>query len=168
MPATLRQGHDLSGVQLAEALSNRASFPRFCGFARVEETRAHATSCRLELSLNVGARLAAQPYDDVYLDDFVALRRRDIAGKFHSLKRNIRDLASIFKQEMAVVARIRIENGFCTFDCEPAHNANLGEQIKHIINSCQRSRHFQSISLRRQRIGGHMPIAFAEEKSRKT
>ncbi|MGH6794312.1 MAG: transposase [Methylocella sp.] len=29
---------DLSGVGLAEALSDRASFRRFCGFARDEET----------------------------------------------------------------------------------------------------------------------------------
>jgi hypothetical protein len=67
-----------------------------------------------------------------------------------------------------MIARIRIENRFCTIDCEPAHDANFGEKIKYIINCRQRSRHFQSIGLRRQGIGGHMPITFAEEKSRKT
>src|SRR2546429_6667743 len=30
--------HDLSDVMLAESLSDRASFRRFCGFARDEET----------------------------------------------------------------------------------------------------------------------------------
>jgi hypothetical protein len=142
--------------------------PSTTSLAPGDSQRIRATPGRRELSLNVGARLAAQPEDDVHLDDFIALRRRDIVGKFHSSERNIRDLPGIFKKEMAMIARIRIENRFCTFDCKPAHDANLGEEIKHIINCRQRSRHFQSIGLRRQGIGGHMPIAFAEEKPRKT
>ena len=162
--ATFDNGQDDN----ARSGNHAANFLNAAGLAPGDSQRIRATPGRRELSLNVGARLAAQPEDDVHLDDFIALRRRDIVGKFHSSERNIRDLPGIFKKEMAMIARIRIENRFCTFDCEPAHDANLGEEIKHIINCRQRSRHFQSIGLRRQGIGGHMPIAFAEEKPRKT
>ena len=37
--------HDLSDVALAEALSDRASFRRFCGFARDEERPSAPPSC---------------------------------------------------------------------------------------------------------------------------
>ena len=159
---------ELKRAGVTYRILRRFGRPSTTGLAPGDSQRIRATPGRRELSLNVGARLAAQPEDDVHLDDFIALRRRDIVGKFHSSERNIRDLPGIFKKEMAMIARIRIENRFCTFDCEPAHDANLGEEIKHIINCRQRSRHFQSIGLRRQGIGGHMPIAFAEEKPRKT
>src|SRR6202047_4928905 len=126
-------------------LSAVSASPSPTGLAPADSLRILATPGRLESSLNVGARLAAQPDDDVHLDDFIAFRRCHIAGDLHSLERNIRDLAGIFKKEMAMIARIRIENRFCTFDREPAHDANLGEEIKHIINCRQRSRPFQSL-----------------------
>ena len=42
--------HDLSDVALAEALSDRASFRRFCGFARDEETPERTAFVLLEWS----------------------------------------------------------------------------------------------------------------------
>ena len=43
--------HDLSDLMLAEALSNRASFRRFCGFARGEETPGHTGFVRFRRQL---------------------------------------------------------------------------------------------------------------------
>jgi hypothetical protein len=54
------------------------------------EMNDRATPGRREFSLNVGARLAAQPEDDVHLDDFIAFRRRDIVVRRMALRpRNI-------------------------------------------------------------------------------
>ncbi|MGH7184963.1 MAG: transposase, partial [Pseudomonadota bacterium] len=47
----MRQGHDLSDVRLAEALEDRASFRRFCGFARKEETPGRTAFVRFRREL---------------------------------------------------------------------------------------------------------------------
>ena len=97
---------------------------------------------RRDWILGVCARLAAEAEDDVHLDDLIAFRRRHIAGELHSLKWNVVDMTRIFKQEMAMIARIRIEKRLCPLNRQGAHNANLSKEIKHIIDGRQRGPHF--------------------------
>ena len=46
--------YDLSDVTLAESLSDRASFRRFCGFSRDEETPERTAFVRFRRALSLG------------------------------------------------------------------------------------------------------------------
>jgi hypothetical protein len=77
-------------------------------------------------------------------------------------------LTRIFKVEMAMIGRIRIEKGLRALDRQGPHDADLGKQIENIIDCRERSPHLQGIRFSGQSIGRHMPVAFAEKKLRET
>lgn len=107
---------------------------------------------------------AAQAHDHIDFRDLVTFRRLEMIARADAGHSNIHYPARVLVIEMAMVSRIGIEDRLATLNCKAANETDVSEQVQHIINRRERRKHPRFMRLSRERVGGHMPIALAEQQ----
>ena len=79
-----------------------------------------------------GARpaLRPQPHHDIDLDDFIALRRLELAGEIEVLGHDIRHAAGVFVIIMAMIGRVRIENRLAALYGKAADDPTSAKRLR--------------------------------------